>query len=265
MDADILLEDIDLFVGGTHALCRFSWRTDPGQNWAILGPNGSGKSSLIKLLAGQLYPVAKPESQFLFFGRDRMRPGVNIWEIRRSIGIVSPELQSTYLPEWTGLDVVLSGFFSSNGVYDTVSASQRAAAHAALDRMQATHLAQRPIGAVSYGEARRLIIARALIHNPSMLVFDEPTNGLDPGSAEDFLATIEELGETGLSILIVTHHIHEILPSITHVVILKSGRVHHSGPKSNILTADVLHDTFGTRFNLVQDNGRYWTVPESTP
>lgn len=260
-EPDILLADIDLYIGGTHALRRFSWQADQGQNWAILGPNGSGKSSLIKLLAGQLYPVAKPESRFLFFGRDRMCPGVNIWDIRRRIGIVSPEVQANYLPDWTGLDVVRSGFFASNGVYDTVSSAQENAARDALDRMHAAHLAERRIGGVSYGEARRLIIARALIHDPSMLMFDEPTNGLDPGSAEDFLATIDDLAGTGLSILIVTHHVHEILPTITHVAILKSGAVHRHGTKSEMLTGDNLHDAFGTSFELEQSNGRYWTVP----
>ena len=134
---------------------------DPGENWAILGKNGAGKSALLKLLSGDVHPLVRRGSKFFFGGHDRFKPGFGLWDIRHQIGVVSPELQSHYLPETTGLEVVLSGFYGSNGLYLTPTALQRRNALKAVDGLGLLALKQRPLGTLSYGQTRKLLIARA--------------------------------------------------------------------------------------------------------
>ena len=255
------LEHVDAYLGETHALRDLSWRMESGQNWAILGPNGAGKSALIKLLASDVYPAPRPDAAFEILSRNRMAPGVNIWELRKEIGIISPELQADYLPDTPGLHVVLSGYFSSNGMYDRVTARQRARARDIIGELGVTHLEKRPIGTVSYGEARRLLIARALIHDPHLLVFDEPTQGLDLAAAEHFLHRIGELAARGHAIVIVTHHLHEIIAPITHIALLRDGQIRKSGPKAKLMRAGIFREAYKIPIRIVRQDDRYWALP----
>ena len=263
--AEIVLEHIDLYLGDTHALRDLNWRMQPGENWAMLGPNGAGKSALLKLLAGDHFPVPRSDAQYRVCGFDRLTPGTNVWDLKRCLGIVSPELQGRYDPATPGLNVVLSGFFSSNGLYESTTDEQNKAALSAMERIQAGHLAERSLGNMSYGEARRLLIARSLIHDPPLLVFDEPTNGLDMGTAESFLTSIGELAAQGHALLIVTHHLHEIIPALTHVAIMRNGRIDHAGEKNEIMHATMFEDLYGLSLDLHKRDGRYWALPATNP
>lgn len=259
--AEIELEHIDLYLGDTHALRDLSWAVKPGENWALLGPNGAGKSALLKLLSGDRYPRPREESVYRVCGYDRLRPGCNVWDLKKILGIISPELQANYLPDTQGISVVLSGFFSSNGLYEDITPEQLSTALDAMDRLGVRHLERRTIGAMSYGEARRLLIARALIHEPKLLVFDEPTTGLDLAAAEYFLDSVQQLAVEGYSIIIVTHHLPEIISAITHVGVIRDGKIDRSGPKHDVVTSDLFKELYGMDFEVHVENERYWITP----
>lgn len=240
-----------------------------GEHTAILGPNGAGKSSLIKLLTRQHYPLARPggEPVVRLLGRSEW----DVAELRTLLGIVSADLHHAFGgdsssfpggPTVTGAEAVLSGFFGSMGVYHhhTVTERMKDAARAALAIVQAQSLATREIGTMSTGEARRILIARALAQGPRALLLDEPTTGLDLIAASRFLAMLHGLAREGRTLLLVTHHIGEILPEIGRVILLKNGRVFADGPKGEILTGEKLSGCFGATVGVRQVSGGYYTA-----
>ncbi|GAC1526476.1 MAG: ATP-binding cassette domain-containing protein [Chloroflexota bacterium] len=236
--------------GRTPVLHDLSLEIWPGQHTAILGPNGSGKSSLIKLLTQEYRPLARPGQDAVveLFGRDRW----DVFELRRLMGIVSPDVQNNLAAgeegrSLSGLEVVVSGFFATRGVqpYQSVSQDMWKAGRQALALLEATHLAAKPVPEMSTGEARRVLIARALVHDPPALLLDEPTTGLDMVATARFLGTLQRLARRGKTIIVVTHHLHEIIPEVQRVVLLRAGTVHRDGPKSDVLTGANLSDAFG--------------------
>jgi len=263
--ADSALLEIDqasVMQGERLVLDRLSLRIAAHQHTAILGPNGSGKSSLVKLVARQLYPLAQGQggAGVRIFGQERWA----VLELRRLIGIVSPSVQLDYTSDTPVevLDAVVSAFFAARGLASQhrVTGSMRASAHEALAQVGAGHLTGRAMATLSTGEARRVMIARALVHRPRALLLDEPCSGLDLASRRHFLESLRELAQCGTTLLLVTHHVEEILPEIDNVVLLRNGRVVSQGRKADTLTDTALSETFGLSVQLSRHGDYYAAV-----
>lgn len=251
----LALQGITVVRGTRAALQDVTLRIEAGEHVCILGPNGCGKSTLIKTITRECYPVPSEGSAISILGRERW----NIFELRSMLGIVSPDLLAACTSEATGRDVVLSGFFSSTRIFPhhEPTAELVVQANAALKRLGIAHLAERPVSQMSSGEAKRTLIARALAHNPKTLLFDEPSNALDIAAQMQLRETIRELARLGTGILLVTHHVSEIIPEIERVVLLREGRIIADGPKEQILTAAQLAILFGTEVELGRHDGYY--------
>jgi iron complex transport system ATP-binding protein len=239
--------------GDYMALDGVSLEIGAGEHVCILGPNGCGKSTLIKTITRECYPVACDWCSVSIFGREMW----NIFELRSLLGIVSPDLLASCTTDATGRDVVLSGFFSSTRIFPHhhPDPEHLARTEAALERLGIAHLAARPVAHMSSGEAKRTLIARALVHQPQTLLFDEPSNALDIGAQLQLRETMRELAQSGLGILLVTHHVSEIIPEIDRVVLLCEGKIIADGPKSAILTEKNLSELFKTKVRLGQHDG----------
>ncbi|MGA9658090.1 MAG: ATP-binding cassette domain-containing protein [Asticcacaulis sp.] len=236
------LNAVSVMRGPRAILDRLSLTIEVGQHTAILGRNGSGKSTLVKLITRQLYPLGGEGVRI--FGEDRW----NVAELRGRLGIVSPSMQLDFAeqPSLEVFDAVISGFMSARGLafHHIVTDEMKHRSHEALARVGVSHLIGRSMHTLSTGEARRVLIARALVHRPEALLLDEPCAGLDPATRRVFLNVLRGLAQEGTTLLLVTHHIEEILPEMAHIVMLDAGRVLHQGAKSDLLTDDVLGDLF---------------------
>ena len=252
-----LLDFQDVFVqrGERLALNGLTLKVQAGEHIAILGPNGSGKSSLIKLITRECYPLLRPETRLNILGQQSW----NIFELRGQLGVVSNDLMATCTRDIRGSELVISGFFGSIGLWpnQTVLPTMRKAASAAMTRLKADHLADRWLDELSSGEARRLLIARALILNPATLLLDEPTTSLDLFAMREMTAQLRSVAQSGVGIILVTHHLEDILPEIDRVVLLRGGRVHADGLKRDILTQDALSSLFGVPVTVAETNGWY--------
>lgn len=254
----LLIDEASVVQGDRLVLDKLSLRIAEGQHTAILGPNGSGKSTLVKLLARQLYPLAKRDgSSVRIFGRDRW----NVAELRSRLGIVSPAVQLDYTSDTPVevFDAVVSGFFAARGISfnHEVTDAMRLRADEALAQVDAAGLIGRSMASLSTGEARRVLIARALVHRPRALLLDEPCAGLDMASRRHFLESLRKLARAGTTLLLVTHHVEEIVPEIDNVVLLREGRVFMQGSKSVTLTDAALSDTFGMPVRVMQHGAYY--------
>jgi iron complex transport system ATP-binding protein len=251
----LALSHVTVMRGEYPALRDITLRVDAGEHVCILGPNGCGKSTLIKTITRECYPVAHEDSSISILGRERW----NIFELRSLLGIVSPDLLASCTTDATGRDVVLSGFFSSTRIFPHHAPGPELLnrTDAALGRLGIAHLAGRPVAEMSSGEAKRTLIARALVHEPQTLLFDEPGNALDIGAQMQLRDTMRELAQSGLGILLVTHHVSEIIPEIERVVLLREGRVIADGAKEQTLTADQLSSLFNTRVELTRRDGYF--------
>jgi iron complex transport system ATP-binding protein len=235
-----------------------------GQHTAILGANGSGKSTLIRLIARQLYPLARADGAPVVrvFGRDRW----SVSELRSLIGIVSPALQLDYTSDspLEVFDAVVSGFFAARGLGldHQVTPLMRERALEALAQVEASQLIGREMASLSTGEARRVLIARALVHRPHALLLDEPCAGLDPASRRRFLESLRQLARHGTTLLLVTHHVEEILPEIDHVLLLRDGMVLQEGSKASVLTSSALTAAFGMPMHVGRQ-GEYYSADVS--
>lgn len=241
----LLLDFENVFVqrGQRHALTGLTLKVKAGEHVAVLGPNGSGKSTLLKLLTRECYPLLRPETRLSILGHTNW----NIFDLRSQIGIVSNDLMAQCTRDITGRELVLSGFFGSIGLWPNqhLTAEMEKLALQAMRQLEVAELAERWVDELSSGEARRLLIARALIHNPSTLVLDEPTTSLDLAAQREMRDHLRKLARAGVGLLLVTHHLEELIPEIDRVVMLRKGAVYADGWKEDLLTSEHLSALFG--------------------
>ena len=259
---DFLIDvrNVNVYLRGKRILEGIDWTMKDGENWAAVGNNGAGKTTFLRLVFGELIPEFGGEVNW--FGRRGLCP---LETIRRRLGYVSAEYQSAYDRSASGLDVVLSGFFSSVGLYENPGHMQRRTAMEWMDRLDISNLAGKNFRQMSYGEARRVLLARALVHDPDILILDEPCAGLDIPNRERFLKTAEDLGRSGTRLIFVTHRVEELVPSITHVLYLKNGGVFRKGTKRDMMTDSLLSQTLDCEVALTENKGRYWMTQCRTP
>ena len=253
------LQNITVFQGRNKILDDFSLTIDESQSTVILGPNGSGKTTLLKLLNRELYIVEDPKSSLKIFEKDRW----NVDDLRSNLGVVSQHLQYGYSNSAIGLYVVLSGFYSSDGIWQhqTFEEEKLNRAKEVMDLLSISELQDRAFSSMSTGEQRKFLLARSLVNDPAVLVFDEPTSGLDMSTCFQYLEIIRELIGMGKKVVLVTHHVHEIPPEVTRVILLKEGKVIEDGNKDEILTNTNLTNLFDWPIKLVKENGYYQAMP----
>ena len=239
----IVLHDVDLTIRA-------------GEHVAILGPNGCGKSTLILTMTCQIYPIVQPGMRVRIFGRERW----DLTQLRRHFGVVSSGLTGMELPGertavTTGLDAVIAGFFSASTLWPNlhVTPEMRERAMEALERIEATHLSGQLVGEMSAGEKRRILIARALVHRPRQLLLDEPSNALDLAAQRDLRETLRRLAAEGTGLVLVTHHLGDILPEIERVILMRGGRIVGDGAREELLTEPRLSELFNAPVRIGRD------------
>ena len=257
LDQTALIEMANLIVSrdGKNILDSIDLRIEQGENVAIVGPNGSGKSSIIKVITGDYRPRAERDVSFRILGRERW----NLPELKNLMGIVSGDLQFNYARSICGFDVVLSGFFSSIGIYSNhkVKPEMIETVFEVMKFLEISPLCDKLISKMSTGEARRLLIARALVHNPRVLVLDEPANSLDIKSHHKFRETTRKIAACGTNIILVTHELADIIPEIGRVVLIKDGKIFADGSKEDMLTEEKLSELFDFPVYVMEKDGYY--------
>jgi iron complex transport system ATP-binding protein len=255
MPALIELARVSVMRGDKIVLHDVNLRIEAGEHVAILGPNGCGKSTLIKTIARECYPLAREGSRMALFGKERW----NIFDLRPLLGLVSNDLMTLCTREITGREAVVSGFFGSIGVqpYQHITPEIERKAAAILALLDIAHLAERPVDEMSSGEARRVLLARALVHDPRALVLDEPSNSLDVCAQHELREILRKLARAGIGIILVTHHLADIIPEIERVILMRAGRIVADGRKPEMLTAAALADLFGLPVDLARRDGYY--------
>ena len=261
------LKNVHLRRGETTVFEGLDLNIARGTQTAILGPNGAGKSSLIQLITRDLYPLFHDDTVVRILGQDRWR----IWELKQQLGIVSADLQLRHRrgpseepqAQFTSLEIAVSGFEATIGIPDhiTPSATQKGIALATLHDLGAAHLAERIFDTLSTGEQRRVLLARALVHDPETLILDEPSAGLDLRARFELLDQLRRLAGRGRTLVFVTHLVGEIIPEVQRVILLKEGRVVASGPKEDILTRNVLSDLYEVPLEVISRGGWHDVLP----
>ena len=239
---------------GEKILQNIDWRVNPGEHWAILGANGSGKTSLLSALTGYLTPSA---GEIELLGE---RYGASNWpELRKRIGIVSSAIRQRMADAEPALVSVISGKYATIDHWGRIRREDREEALAILRRLGCRRLAERAWGVLSQGERQRILIGRALMAHPRVLILDEPCAGLDPVARERFLKLISRLTQQrrAPALILVTHHVEEIVEGISHTLLLKAGRVLAAGEHSVTLSKNLLSKTFGARVEVVSRGGRF--------
>ena len=245
------LREVNVARGERVVLHDVNLHLRAGEHVAILGPNGCGKSTLILAMTCQIYPIVGPDMVVRIFGRERW----DLTELRRHFGVVGAELPGERTSVTTGLDAVIAGFFSASTLWPNlqVTAEMRERAIEALDRMEARDLARRLVGEMSAGERRRILIARALVHRPRQLLLDEPSNALDLVAQRELRETLRNLAREGTGLVLVTHHLGDILPEIERVILMRGGRIVGDGPREELLTEARLSELFRTPVRISRD------------
>ena len=253
------LEHVEAWLGGRRVFDDLNLRLDLDEHTVILGPNGSGKSSLIRLLCRELYPVVKPGSTLRIFGSETVR----LSDLRRRIGVLSADLEARCHPSLKPMDLLLSAFVGAVGLgrHHEVSRQQRQRAVDLMHQLQLDALGERRFGELSDGQRRRVLLARALVHGPQVLVLDEPTNGLDLRSRFALLDHLRELARSGTTLLLVTHQLETILPEINRAVLLNNGQRVGDGTAADMLQAEPLSALFDLPLQVAEQGGWRQVVP----
>ncbi|WP_292425190.1 ABC transporter ATP-binding protein [Methanoregula sp.] len=250
--------NVSVIRGGKRVLDHVTLSIAEGENVAILGPNGAGKSSLIKTITREYYPVlSEGPVTFRVRGKDEW----DVFCLRSFVGIVSNDLQYTFTRTITGREVILSGFFSSIGLFNRVVTPAMEEKTQEIQRfLRIERLRDRPMNEMSSGEARRFLIGRALVFDPSTLILDEPTNSLDLSALHTFRQTLRTIAQSGTGIILVTHHLHDLIPEISRVVMMNGGRVCGDGDKPAMLTDDKISRLFSVPVHVREENGWYYAT-----
>ncbi len=264
-DAIVALEHVFVARGERVVLHDVSLRIEAGEHLAILGPNGCGKSTLLKTITCEVYPLVNPVSQVRIMGRDRW----DLTELKRRMGVVASEMPVGSTMAITGREAVLTGFFSSSRIWPnlTVTATMLERAEEILELVHAQDLAAIPVGEMSAGQQRRVMIGRAMAGTSldaepgrvQMLLLDEPSNALDLTAQQDLREMLRGLAQKGTAILLITHHIADILPEMNRIVMMREGRIVADGEKSKLLTEAQLQRLFGREIALTERGG-YWNA-----
>ncbi len=253
MDFLIKLDNLKVVKNGKTLIEKIDWTMKPGESWAILGRNGAGKSTLLQVILGYIKPYYG--SKIHYFGD--MSLFFNIWDIRTKIGYISYELEDMYRYNEQGIDVVLTGFYSSIGLYEEPDNDMIQNAKGWFSRFGILNLMDKKIKNMSQGERQKVFLLRALIHKPRILVLDEPFVGLDIPSKEEILLMVDEIGRSGTSLILTTHLPDEIVPSVTHVLYLKNGKPFKMGKKEEMLRDEIFSEAFDCDIKLFKDGERY--------
>lgn len=254
------LRNVSYFGNGRKIVERINWTVQEREHWAILGPNGSGKTTLLKLACGYLWPNGGGEI------RRRGKVLTNLPELRKSIGWVTSTLPAQIPANEIVIRTVISGRFAQigyiGGFGGTATASDYRMAARLLRDMGCEHLRDCKFGTLSQGEQQKVLVARARMTKPYLMIFDEPCAGMDPGARETFLASLQVLATKRRipSLIYVTHHVEEILPIFTKILLLKAGRIIHAGNTSGILKRDVLEELYGVSLTIDKRKGRFWPI-----
>jgi iron complex transport system ATP-binding protein len=258
--AIIQLNDITFVRGETAILTGVSWKIEPGEHWALLGANGSGKTTLLKIVTGYEWPTAGTVSVL-----GQQYGHCDIRELRKAIGWVSAAIEQRLPARDTALEVTVSGIEASIGLFRDVRKKEWQAAHHALDLVGMNAFAERPFGLLSQGEQQRVLIARAMVNRPRLLILDEPCAGLDPTAREELLSHLDLLSRQhdAPTMILVTHHIEEIHPCISHVMLLRNGRMLEQGRTADVLTTDQLSRAFAGAWSVQHRDGRFYLRPAS--
>ena len=248
--------------GGTVILKDMSWRVEHRQHWVILGANGSGKTSLLSALMGYLMPTA---GEIYLLGKTY---GQSDWrELRKKVGLVSSSVRQMMADDEPALETVASGKYAMIDFWGQLSRAEKQRAMQLLQQVECAQLAARPWRVLSQGERQRVLIARALMARPPLLILDEPCAGLDPAAREHFLQFLQRLGQHHQSstLVLVTHHVEEIMPVFSHALVLQQGAVLAAGKKGAVLTVPILTSAFSTKLKLGCQAGRYTMQVQSKP
>jgi len=251
------LEHVNVARGDAMVLHDVNLQVEAGEQIAILGPNGCGKSTLIKTMTCELYPVVLEGTRVSIFGRERW----DLTELKKRLGVVSPELPGRQTLRTTGRDAVLTGFFSSSTLWPNlvVTEAMRARAEEVLELVGAVGISEKLVGEMSAGEQRRVMIGRALVGSGAdMLLLDEPSNALDLAAQQGLRTMLRRLAQNGTGMLMITHHIADILPEIGRVILMRDGRIVADGAKEKLLTAEVLGELFGVRVEVTERDGFFY-------
>jgi iron complex transport system ATP-binding protein len=248
-------ENVSVEREGTMALRNVTFSIDAGEHVAILGPNGSGKSTLLKTVTRECYPRYPLQSSMRIWGEEIW----TLFELRATLGIVTNDLVATCTKPYSAMETVLSAFFGSIGIWPNhhVTGPMEQKAREVLEFFEVAHLAERLMTELSSGEARRVVFARALAHNPKALVLDEPSNSLDVRAQREVRDAMRKLAQNGVTVIVVTHHLPDIIPEIERVVALKAGRIFFDGQKETLLTAGKMEELFETPVQLETGRGSY--------
>lgn len=249
------LHDAQVKFDGRIVLDVDDFSVNHGEHIVLLGPNGSGKTTLIKLLTGEISPIWREKPPVLFMGE----PNVESEKLSKTVGLVTTSVQERMMVHRTVFDIVLGGFFGSVAVPFHLGASdeQVEMAHKAIREIGIQGIAERDMLTLSTGQVRRVLIARALINAPDVLVFDEPCVGLDPEAKWNLRQALSALAKAGHTILVVTHDVSDIMPEFERVVLLQDAHIVADGPKDEILTTQRLRRLFGVPVTLVENEGHY--------
>ncbi|MGA8938170.1 MAG: ATP-binding cassette domain-containing protein [Acidobacteriaceae bacterium] len=265
MHSIVELEHVHVARGSKIVLHDISLRIAEGEHLAILGPNGCGKSTLLKAITCELYPLVRPDTRVRIMGRERW----DLTELRRRMGVVAAELPGKQTLSITGLEAVLTGFFSSSILWPNLSITKRMRdrAEEILELVNGEALREMLVGEMSAGQQRRVMIGRAMAGTSSnleegsveMLLLDEPSNALDLAAQHDLREMLRGLAQRGTTILLITHHIADILPEMDRIVLMRDGRIAADGNKRSTLTEPILEELFGREIAVTERDG-YWNA-----
>ncbi|MBN2079342.1 MAG: ATP-binding cassette domain-containing protein [Spirochaetes bacterium] len=254
----IQLENISLYFidKKEYILKDISWHIREGENWVLFGRNGSGKSKLLEIIAG--YRSASRGNVIRF---NRGQAGTDIRELRKRIGYISTSLKDQFSPHEKIIDILLSGVYASIGLYEDPDSTNREKALRLLDIIGMIQRQSEPFNHFSDGEKQKILLARAIIRDPDILILDEPSMALDLGAREEVLATIERLQEhKRCSVIYVTHHTEEISPLFTKLFILHDSRCLHQGDVSGGINNEMMSEIFRREITVVHMNGRFYSM-----